>query len=179
MPHDADILLDADRALRHLDRLFRYALAITGGRDAAEDLVQDTFETLLRRPRRLRAHDNESAYLYTMLRNRHYDGLRAKRRRPQAELDETALAHEARTGESPHARAEQREVLDAIAQLSLPYRETLVAVDVAGLSYAETAASLDVPVGTVMSRLHRARASVVAAVAARDADPVLVAVGGM
>ena len=159
------IRLDAERAVRHLDLLYRYATAITGDRDQAEDLVHDVFEALLRRPRSIRARGTERAYLLTMLRHRHVDALRQRHRRPQVELERFAEEHEARAGEDPAARAEQREVLDAVARLALHHREALVAVDVAGLSYGETAAFLGVPVGTVMSRLHRARAQVVAAVA--------------
>jgi len=183
LPHRLQTQLDADRALRHLDRLYGYALSITGDRHEAEDLVQDALESLLRRPRPIRAGDNENAYLYTMLRNRHYDRLRAKARRPQVEFERAGVEPEARSGESPEARAEQRDVLDAVAKLPLDYRETLVAVDVAGLSYREAARMLDVPVGTVMSRLHRARANVVAAVTTtaeprlRRATPALAVAG--
>jgi RNA polymerase sigma-70 factor (ECF subfamily) len=161
----AEIRLDAERAVPHLDQLYRYAVAITGDRNEAEDLVQDVLEALLRRPREIRDHDNERAYLLSMLRHRYVDALRKKRRRPQPELQRPADEQEARVGERPDSRAEQRDVLDAVARLSLHHREALVAVDVAGLSYGETAAFLGLPIGTVMSRLHRARANVVAALA--------------
>ena len=165
-PTDATVIrLDAERAVRHLDQLYRFATAITGNRDEAEDLVHDVFEALLRRPRSIRARDNERAYLLTMLRHRHVDALRKRRRRPQVELERSGEEQEARAGEGPAARAEQRDVLDAVARLALHHREALVAVDVAGLSYGEAAALLGVPLGTVMSRLHRARAQVVAALA--------------
>jgi RNA polymerase sigma-70 factor, ECF subfamily len=167
-PHRMDaakrtvIRLDAERAVRHLDDLYRFATAMTGDRDAAEDLVHDVFEALLRRPRPIRACDNERAYLLAMLRHRYIDAIRARRRRPQVELEPPGREQAAPAGEGPAARAEQRDVLDAVARLALHYREALVAVDVAGLRYAEAAALLGVPVGTVMSRLHRARARVVA-----------------
>lgn len=174
-PHTIDatgLRLDADRAVRHLDPLYRYATAITGDRREAEDLVHDVFETLLRRPRPLLTHDNERAYLFAMVRHRHIDVVRARRRRPVA-LEPPGEEEPARSGEGPAARAEQREVLDAVARLALPYREALVAVDVAGLRYAEAATLLGLPLGTVMSRVHRARARVVAALggpsAIRDA----------
>jgi RNA polymerase sigma-70 factor (ECF subfamily) len=161
----AEIRLDAERAVPHLDQLYRYAVAITGDRNEAEDLVQNVLEALLRRPREIRDHYNERAYLLSMVRHRYFDALRRKRRRPQAELERPADEQEARVGERPDARAVQRNVLDAVARLSLHHREALVAVDVAGLSYGEAAAFLGLPIGTVMSRLHRARANVVAAVA--------------
>ena len=162
----SEIRLDAERAVAHLDHLYRYAVAITGDRSEAEDLVQDVLEALLRRPRAIRDHDNERAYLLAMLRHRYLDALRVKRRRPQLELERAGYEQQARVGERPDARAEQRDVLDAVARLSLHHREALVAVDVAGLSYGEAAAFLGLPKGTVMSRLHRARANVVAALAA-------------
>jgi RNA polymerase sigma-70 factor (ECF subfamily) len=170
LSHATTAQLDADRALRHLDRLYGFALSITGDRHESEDLVQDVLESLVRRPRKLRAGQNESAYLYTMLRNRHFDRLRAKGRRPQVELERAGVEPEVRSGETPHARAEQRDVLDAVARLPLDYREALVAVDVAGLSYRETAELLDVPLGTVMSRLHRARTNVVRSVTGTTAQ---------
>jgi RNA polymerase sigma-70 factor (ECF subfamily) len=170
------IRLDAGRAVRHLDQLYRSATAITGDRDEAEDLVQDVFEALLRRPRSIHARDNERAYLLTMLRHRYVDTLRFRRRRPQVEYARADEDQAARAGEDPAARAEQREVLDAVARLALPYREALVAVDVAGLSYGEAANFLGVPVGTVMSRIHRARARVIEALAepqAADGSPAM------
>jgi RNA polymerase sigma-70 factor, ECF subfamily len=156
--------LDADSALAHLDRLNAAALALAGNRADAEDLVQETVLTLLRRPRRLRG-TSELAYLMTMLRNRHIDLCRSATRRRQApsayELEE---AVDPRAGLRPDRVVEDREVVDAVHALDSPFRETVVAVDVLGLSYKEAAAALDVPVGTVMSRLARGRDRVIAAV---------------
>jgi len=153
--------LDADSALRHLDRLNAAALALCGNRADAEDLVQETYLTLLRRPRRLRAA-SELAYLMTMLRNRFIDDRRsAARRQSNAgpfEVEETA---DPRAGLRPDRVAEDREVIHAVHALASPFRETVVAVDVLGLSYKEAAAALDVPVGTIMSRLARGRDRVV------------------
>src|SRR5215210_2865542 len=72
--------LDADSALRHLDRLQAAALALCGNRPDADDLVQETYLTLLRRPRKLTG-GSELAYLMTMLRNRHIDRMRTLARR--------------------------------------------------------------------------------------------------
>jgi RNA polymerase sigma-70 factor (ECF subfamily) len=169
--------LDADSALRHLDRLHAAALALSGNRADAEDLVQETYLTLLRRPRRLRG-TSELAYLTTMLRNRFIDERRAAARRQAGpglyEIDEHV---DPRAGLRPDRVAEDREVLDAVHALDSPFRETLVAVDMLGLSYKEAAAALDVPVGTIMSRLARGRDRIVRAMEPAPEPPALVPCG--
>jgi RNA polymerase sigma-70 factor, ECF subfamily len=155
--------LDADSALRHLDRLVASARALCGNEPDADDLVQDVFVSLLRRPRRL-TRGSEPAYLMTMLRNAQVDRYRSATRRQTTALDEVDEPEDPRSGLRPDRAAEQREVLDAVAALDSPFRETVVAVDVLGLSYSEAAQALHVPVGTVMSRLARGRERAVAAV---------------
>jgi len=159
--------LDAESALRHLDRLNAAALALCGNRADAEDLVQETYVTLLRRPRKLRG-TSELAYLMTMLRNRFIDDRRtAARRQVSPGLFEVDDAPDPRAGMRPDRVAEDREVIDAVHALESPFRETVVAVDVLGLSYKEAAVALAVPIGTVMSRLARGRDRVIRAI-----DPV-------
>src|SRR5215210_8529016 len=156
--------LDADAALRHLDRLHAAALVLCGNRADAEDLVQETYLTLLRRPRRLRG-GSELAYLMTMLRNRYIDDCRtAVRRQTSVGLYEIDDQPDPRAGLRPDRVAEDREVLDAVHALESPFREIVVAVDVLGLSYKEAAVALSVPIGTVMSRLARGRDRVVRAI---------------
>jgi RNA polymerase sigma-70 factor, ECF subfamily len=164
--------LDADTALRHLDRMHAAALALCGNRADAEDLVQETLLGILRRPRRLRG-DSELAYLMTMLRNRFIDDRRsAARRQTVVGLSEVPESADPRGGLQPDRLVADREVLEAVHELASPFRETVVAVDVLGLSYREAARALDVPVGTVMSRLARGRDRVVTALAP---EPELVA----
>jgi RNA polymerase sigma-70 factor, ECF subfamily len=166
--------LDADTALRHLDRMHAAALALCGNRADAEDLVQETLLGVLRRPRRLRG-DSEVAYLMTMLRNRFIDDRRsAARRQASVGLTEIAEFADPRGGMQPDHLVADREVLDAVHELPSPFRETIVAVDVLGLSYKEAAKALDVPVGTIMSRLARGRDRVVTAL---EPVPELVACG--
>ena len=149
--------LDADAALRHLDRLQAAALALCGNRADAEDLVQETYLTLRRRSRRLTG-GSELAYLMTMLRNRFIDDRRAVGRRPfGVPLEEAEEPIDPRDGLRPDRASEHRDVLDAVHALESPFRETVVAVDVLGLSYKEAATALGTPVGTVMSRLARGR----------------------
>jgi RNA polymerase sigma-70 factor (ECF subfamily) len=153
--------LDADTALRHLDRLHAAALGLCGNRPDAEDLVQEVYLTLLRRPRRLTG-GSEIAYLMTMLRNRFIDDRRTVARRPLGiALDEAEEPADRRDGMRPDRATEHREVLAAVHALESPFRETVVAVDVLGLSYKEAAGALGTPVGTIMSRLARGRERVV------------------
>ena len=153
--------LDAESALRHLDRLHAAALALCGNRADAEDLVQDVCVALLRRRRRL-SSGSELAYLLTMLRNRHIDKRRtAARRGTPLALDDAEEPVDPRGELRPDRAAEHGEVLVAVHELESPFRETVVAVDVLGLSYKEAAEALGTPVGTVMSRLARGRQRVV------------------
>jgi RNA polymerase sigma-70 factor (ECF subfamily) len=171
------MLLDADSALRHLDRLYAAALALSGNRADAEDLVQETYLTLLRRPRRLRG-TSELAYLMTMLRNRFIDERRtAARRQAGPALYDVEEPVDPRAGLRPDRMAEDREVLAAVHALESPFRETVMAVDMLGLSYKEAAAALGVPVGTIMSRLARGRDRVLRAVEPEAERPGLVACG--
>jgi RNA polymerase sigma-70 factor, ECF subfamily len=150
--------LDREAAGDHIDALFRAACAMSGSRQLAEDLVQETYVKVLSRPRLLR-RDDDLAYLMKALRNTWYSHLRQERVRREVTAPEQVpddLASESTRGD-PQAAFEAGEVFAALAELPQPYRETLAAVDVAGLSYAEAARALGVRQGTVMSRLHRGR----------------------
>jgi RNA polymerase sigma-70 factor (ECF subfamily) len=132
---------------------------MSGSRQLAEDLVQETYVNVLSRPRLLR-RDDDLGYLMKALRNTWYSHLRQERVRREVtapgEHVPDDLAAETTRGD-PQAAYEATEVFAALADLPEPYRETLAAVDVAGLSYAEAARALGVRQGTVMSRLHRGR----------------------
>ena len=154
-------LLDPARVGDHLDRLYRAAWALCGSREEAEDLVQETYARVLARPRLLRKED-DLGYLLRTLRNTFLNQRRTESRRLRTaplpdELDVVPdpLARE------PHAALEVRELYAAIAALPEDFRDVLVAVDVTGLTYEEAARALRIRVGTVMSRLYRARQQVV------------------
>src|SRR5688572_29459432 len=152
--------LDPARLGDHVDRLYRAAVGLTGSHADAEDLVQETFVSVLRRPRLLRS-DDDVGYLLRVLRNTFYSRYRAESRRPRfADLGEHEELAEPRPGLAPEAVVASREVLSAVAALPVPYREAVAAVDLAGLSYREAARALDTREGTIMSRLHRGRAQV-------------------
>jgi RNA polymerase sigma-70 factor (ECF subfamily) len=146
---------------QHVDRLYRAASAMCRSREDAEDLVQETFARVLSRRRRLDSADATLPYLLTTLRNTHVSTLRTRRCRPQtAELRSDDPRLVASRSASPVAALAAREVFSAIAGLPPAQRQVVTAVDVAGLSYGEAADALAIPVGTVMSRLHRGRTRV-------------------
>jgi len=144
----------------HLDRLFRAAWALCGSREDAEDLVQETYERVLRRPRFLRRED-DIGYLYRALRHTYFNARRTASRRPQvaAQLDDVRAAS-SRVDLQPEQAAETNLVLEAVAALPQPMREVLVAVDVIGLTYAEAGKTLGVHENTIPTRLARARLKV-------------------
>jgi RNA polymerase sigma-70 factor (ECF subfamily) len=152
--------LDTEALGDHLDRLFRAAWALCGSREDAEDLVQETYERVLRRPRFMRRED-DLGYLYQTLRNTYFNARRTAARRPQvaAELDDIQAAS-ARDDLQPEKAAETNLVFGAVAALPDAMREALVAVDVLGLSYAEAGKALGVHENTIPSRLARARLKV-------------------
>jgi RNA polymerase sigma-70 factor, ECF subfamily len=150
--------LDPESLGSHLGRLYRAAYGLCGSRQDAEDLVQDTYEKVLRRPRFLR-RDEDLAYLLRVLRNTWISAHRARR--------EVALAGDGEEIEAVQApndpiaqSIEGTAVYDALQELTQPLREALVAVDILGLSYREAARALGTKEGTIMSRLHRGRGQI-------------------
>lgn len=161
----SDRQLDPQALGDHVDRLFRAAWSLCGSREDAEDLVQETFARVLRKPRFLRSED-DLGYLLRVLRNTYFSQRRAAARRPQT----TPLPEDPEDpgGVGPQARAGASELYAAISQLPDDFRDALVAIDVAGLSYREAARALKVREATITTRLHRARQRVVRAL---DGEP--------
>jgi RNA polymerase sigma-70 factor (ECF subfamily) len=154
-------VLDPERLGDHIDRLYRAAWALCGSRQDAEDLVQDTYARVLRRPRIVRG-DGDIHYLLRALRNTFISQRRAAASRPRAAdvaLEDLALP-DTSAATDPLAAIESAEVYAAIAALPDEFRDALVAVDVAGLSYAQAAALLRIREGTITSRVYRARGRV-------------------
>jgi RNA polymerase sigma-70 factor, ECF subfamily len=165
--------LDRTSLSDHLDRLYRAAWALCGSRDAAEDLVQETFVRVMARPRLLRK-DDDLGYLLRALRNTFLTGLRAAERRPVAEpLDLRLELLEDNGARRPEAAAEAREVYAVIASLPPRCRDALVAVDVIGLSYREAARVLGIRPETITSRLYRARGLVASQLRSPVEEPSL------
>jgi RNA polymerase sigma-70 factor (ECF subfamily) len=158
--------LDPGRLGDHLDRLFRAAWALTGNREDAEDLVQETYVRVLARPRFLRG-DDDLGYLMRVLRNTFLTIRRDQSRRIAAvAMPDEGDVIEDRRAVRPDAALEAREVYMAVSALPEDYRDALIAVDIAGLSYREAARALGTKEGTIMSRLYRARQRVARAVSA-------------
>jgi RNA polymerase sigma-70 factor (ECF subfamily) len=149
-------VLPAERLGDHVDRLFRAAYALCGSREDAEDLVQETYARVLRRPRMVRS-GGELAYLLRALHNVWCDALAAAKRRPLAATSSEELEFVADPRADPGGGLQARAAYAAIGGLSAPLREAIVAVDIVGLSYKEAARALGTGEGTIMSRLYRAR----------------------
>jgi RNA polymerase sigma-70 factor (ECF subfamily) len=149
--------LDPEALGDHIDRLYRAAWGLCGSREEAEDLVQETFERVLRRPRFLHSED-DIGYLLRVLRNTFFSARRAAGRRPQTTpLPDDIEIVEDRSAPTAESRIESAELYGAIARLPDDFRDTLVAIDVVGLSYREAARALRVREATITTRLHRAR----------------------
>ena len=157
-------------ALSYLDALYRTALRMTRSEEEAEDLVQETYIRAFRFQEQFEAGTNLKAWLFRILTNTFINQFRRRKSRPQTteldDVDESALyrhmtgASAASTAAEPEAvvldRVVDSEVTKALEELPEKFR-TVVLLDVEGFSYKEMAEMLHVPIGTVMSRLHRGR----------------------
>ena len=121
--------LEPERLGDHIDRLYRAAVGMCGSHADAEDLVQETYVHVLRKPRFLRS-DDDLGYLMRVLRNTFNSRYRTEVRRPgpSSSRNMTSCRSGARP-EHPQAAAEQSEVLAAVSALPEPYREAVAAVD--------------------------------------------------
>jgi len=182
MPRDSPTSFDRalrEECLAEVDALYGAALRMTRNRQDAEDLVQETYLKAVRSLGRYREDAPCRAWLFRILTNAYIDRYRRARREPAAvELDEggatglydhaldDALSDPLRlAGDDPErddldaflSRSMSDEVKAAIDGLPDPFRELVVLRDLEGFSYSECAEMLAIPVGTVMSRLHRGR----------------------
>jgi RNA polymerase sigma-70 factor, ECF subfamily len=148
----------------YVDGLYSYALVLSRNRTEAEDLVQETCLRAIRAMGRLRPDSNAKSWLFTILRNIWFNQLRQWRTaREVVELDlqVDGANRAADSRNDPHAtyvsNIEQEQVRTAIQQLPVEFREVIILREYEDLSYQEIAAVLECPLGTVMSRLARAR----------------------
>jgi len=157
-------------ALSFLDALYRTALRMTRSEAEAEDLVQETYIRAFRFRHQFTPGTNLKAWLFRILTNTFINQYRRKAARPDTteldDVEESILYRHMREvspgSASPDPEAElidntlSSEVKDALEALPEKFRTTLL-LDVEGFSYKEIAEVLDIPIGTVMSRLHRGR----------------------
>lgn len=137
--------------------LRRYARTMLRDASTADDLVQDCLERVVGRWHQRRAEGDVATWTYTILHNLAINHLRgAKRRGPHVPLDDSEDTALSRPPEQENA-LRYRDVVHAMQALPDDQRSVLLLVSVEDMSYAEAAKVLDVPIGTVMSRLARAR----------------------
>lgn len=139
--------------IEHLPRLRRYARALTGDANRADDLVQDTLERALAKLDLWQPGSDLRAWLFTLMHNLFVNQIRV--RRPQETVMEDALDEPVSGGQMEALAA--RDIHAALAQLPEEQRAVLLLVGLEQFGYAEAAQVLGVPTGTVMSRLSRAR----------------------
>ena len=146
-------------AMPHFAKLYNFACWLTRDRAAAEDLVQETYTKALKGFASFQQGSNFRAWIYRILRNTFLTteaGLEAT-----VSLDSDDTVAEPTTTETPEsvllARFEQKAIQKALENLPVNYREMILLCDVEEMSYQEIAQALGIPIGTVMSRLSRAR----------------------
>jgi RNA polymerase sigma-70 factor (ECF subfamily) len=151
--------------LEYLDGLYSYAMVLTRNHAEAEDLVQETYIRAMQAMRRLRADSNIKGWLFTILKNIWFNQLRKRRNGPQMveiEAGDGAANNIVEPSKNSHdlyvSKLEAEQVRAAIQQLSVEFREIILLREYEDLSYREIASVLHCPLGTVMSRLGRARA---------------------
>jgi RNA polymerase sigma-70 factor, ECF subfamily len=161
----------AEQAMPLMDGLYSAALRMTRNPADAEDLVQETYLKAYRAFHTFQQGTNLKAWLYRILTNTYINTYRAKKRRPdETDLDEVEDLYLYRRlggleGATAGRSAEEElldqltdsEVKDALESLPEQFRMAVLLADVEGFAYKEIAEILDIPIGTVMSRLHRGR----------------------
>ena len=156
-----------EEALELADQVYRVARHLVGSREEAEDLMQETYARAFRSWRSFQAGTNLRAWLLRILTNLNIDRGRKMQRTPDTQALEEGdyflynkleeSAGENVDEERAVERLSQDSIVHALAAVPHNFRDVLVLVDIGDFSYQDAAQILDVPVGTVMSRLHRGR----------------------
>jgi RNA polymerase sigma-70 factor (ECF subfamily) len=148
----------------YVDGLYSYAFVLSRDPTEAEDLVQETCLRAVRGMGKLRPDSNARSWLFTILRNVWFNQLRHRRTTPEIvelDLDGDGTYRAVDTGKDPQAiyisNIVEEQVRTAIQRLPVEFREIIILREYEELSYQEIAAVLECPLGTVMSRLARAR----------------------
>jgi RNA polymerase sigma-70 factor, ECF subfamily len=157
-----------EEALSFADQVYRVARRLVGTREEAEDLVQETYSRAFRSWRSYTPGTNLRAWLLRILTNLNLDRGRKLQRTPDMQPLEEGdyyLANKMAEAQGEQAldqdkvveRLSQDSVVTALSSLPHDFRDVVVLVDIGEFSYADAAQILDIPIGTVMSRLHRGR----------------------
>jgi RNA polymerase sigma-70 factor (ECF subfamily) len=158
-----------EEALELSDQVYRVARRLVGSREEADDLVQQTYERAFRSWQQFTPGTNLRAWLLRILTNLNIDrGRRLQRTPPTTSIDEAAdyFLYNKLEAASPDGNQDEERVLERLSQDSIvdalsdvphDFRDVVVLVDIGEFSYADAAQILDIPIGTVMSRLHRGR----------------------
>jgi RNA polymerase sigma-70 factor (ECF subfamily) len=140
-----------------LPRLRRYALALAGDVATADDLIQDCMERAWRNRSAMKDERAIYAWLRTILHNANIDRVRLRRRRPDEAQSLEELSDVVSTGAAGDGSAFSMDFVRAMNRLTVEHRQILLLLGLEGLSYREIADELGMPIGTVMSRIARAR----------------------
>jgi RNA polymerase sigma-70 factor, ECF subfamily len=157
-----------EEALQLSDQVYQVARRLAGSREEAEDLVQETYARAFRAWRSFEAGTNLRAWLFRILTNLNIDRGRRIQRSPDLQpLEETDYFLYNKLEESTSdqntderrvvERLSQNDAVTALADLPHDFRDVVLLVDLADFTYSDAAQILDIPIGTVMSRLHRGR----------------------
>ena len=141
----------------HEDRVFAICLRMLRDREAALDATQDTFLTVFRKADRYRARAAFSTWLYRVAVNTCYDHLRRAKRKRASSIPEGHDSPDPSTESLLEAVEVRPDIEEALADLSADFRAAIVLVDLQGMSLEQASDTLEVPVGTIKSRLFRAR----------------------
>jgi RNA polymerase sigma-70 factor (ECF subfamily) len=169
-PEDARVDDIPSEIATHIASMRRYALALLRDRGDADDLVQEALARALSRVHQFRPGTNLRAWLFTILHNVHVNHIRAKVVRP-GEVPVEDVEMRLGVPGRQDARIELRDMARAVEALPEEQRRVLLMVGLEGMKYDEVATALGIPIGTVMSRLSRAREAVRQRIAGSDARP--------
>lgn len=146
-----------DEAMPFTQDLFRVAMFLKRNRDAADDLLQETMMQAFKSFHRYKMGTNCKAWLTTIMYNTHYKQLKKQTRLRLVEDKDELIAKTVPFEASVPQRITDEDVIAALGKVPQHFKEVVVLSDVEGFAYKEIAAIMDMPIGTVMSRLHRGR----------------------
>ena len=151
----------------HIDSMYNFAYRLTFDEDEANDLVQDTYMKAFRFINSFLEGTNAKAWLYRILKNSFINDYRKKSKQPSKvdyqEVEQYYNSEDTRSEATVDLRIEATkdmigdEITNALNSLAVDFRTVIILCDLEGFTYEEMAKILDIPIGTVRSRLHRAR----------------------